>query len=217
MWESKPLIMKNPVFLFLLITTLSTFAQETKIKHPVYIGLEAGFNSSPNFSENDKILHDLFGITFNYFYTESRSIKIKVKYMSVEKNATANYLDYGYYQDYDVSYKADFIVIPVLYKWQFGKVNVNGFVQGGIYAGGELDAEYVGYPMNYSENPIDFGLSLGAGLQFPLIKDKLFVNSEIEVYQGLFSRIPDSEQSQKTLFSESLTNLAYSIGLCYKF
>jgi len=209
--------MKNLIFLFLLITSFSTFAQETKIKHPVYIGLETGFNASPNFSEDDQILHDLFGLTFNYFYTESRSIKIKVKYMSVEKNATANYLEYGYYQDYDVSYNADFIVIPVLYKWQFGKGTVKGFVQGGIYLGLEIDSEYEGYPANYSKNPIDFGLSLGAGLQFPLIKDKLFVNSEIEVYQGLFSRIPESENTQKNLFTEALTNLAFSIGLSYNF
>jgi hypothetical protein len=209
--------MKHLFVLLFLVISLNTIGQETKIKHPVYIGLETGFNASPNFSEDDKILHDLFGLTFNYFYTESRSIKIKVKYMSVEKNGTSYYLEYGYYQDFDVSYKADFIVIPVLYKWQFGKGTVKGFVQGGVYLGLEIDSEYEDYPMNYSKNPIDFGFSLGAGLQFPLIEDILFVNSEIEVYQGLFSRVPDSENTQSNLINEALTNLAFSIGLSYKF
>jgi len=71
--------------------------------------------------------------------------------------------------------------------------------------------------LNYSKNPIDFGFSLGTGLQFPIISDKLYVNSEIEVYQGLFSRIPDSDGSEQSFFEEALTNLTFSIGLSYKF
>jgi len=209
--------MKHLFALFLLMISFSTIAQESKVKYPIYIGLETGFSLGYGFINNDKILHDLFGLTFDYYFTDTRSFKTKVKYMSVEKNTTIYYEEYGYYNHYDVSYKAEFVVIPALYKWQFGKGNVKGFVQGGIYLGLEIDSKYEGYPMNYSKNPIDFGFNLGTGLRFPIISDKLYVNSEIEVYQGLFGRIPDSDGSEQSFFEEALTNLTFSLGLSYKF
>ena len=208
--------MRNIITLLFPLLYLSSYAQDVKEKTHVFIGVETGFNLTLSESYGDKILEDMYGLSFDYVFTKTRSVKAKIMYMKMKTTADVYNKYYSEYRD--VTYDAEYIVIPVLYKWQYGKGNVRGFLQGGFYLGIEYSSNYTNYPLNYSKSPNDFGISLGTGIHFPIIADKLFIQSEIGLYEGFFSKVPESDDTPKQIMPEgTLTNLTYSIGFSYKF
>jgi len=208
--------MRNIIALLFPLLYLSSFAQDVKEKTHVFIGVETGFNLTLSESYGDKILEDMYGITFDYFFTKTRSVKAKISYMKMQLKEDIYMNSFTEYRE--VSYDAEYIVIPVLYKWQYGKGNVRGFLQGGFYLGIEYSSNYTNYPLNYSKSSNDFGISMGTGILFPIIADKFFVQSEIGLYEGFFSKVPESDDTPKQLMPDgTLTNLTYSIGFNYKF
>jgi len=208
--------MRNIITLLFPLLYLSTYAQDVKEKTHVFIGVETGFNLTLSESFGDKILEDMYGITFDYFFTKTRSVKAKISYMKMQLKEDIYMNSFTEYRE--VSYDAEYIVIPVLYKWQYGKGNVRGFLQGGFYLGIEYSSNYTNYPLNYSKSSNDFGISMGTGILFPIIADKFFVQSEIGLYEGFFSKVPESDDTPKQLMPDgTLTNLTYSIGFNYKF
>jgi len=208
--------MRNIITLLFPLLYLSSYAQDVKEKTHVFIGVETGFNLTLSESFGDKILEDMYGITFDYFFTKTRSVKAKISYMKMQLKEDIYMNSFTEYRE--VSYDAEYIVIPVLYKWQYGKGNVRGFLQGGFYLGIEYSSNYTNYPLNYSKSSNDFGISMGTGILFPIIADKFFVQSEIGLYEGFFSKVPESDDTPKQLMPDgTLTNLTYSIGFNYKF
>jgi len=212
--------MKNLFLALFFLVGLNSLAQEsTKIssnkKYPVFVGVEGGFSLTKSDNYEDKFLNEFLGVSFDFFFSKNRSIKTKIKYLKVD--CTTDSWDWSNTYLYnDAIYHAEFILIPVLYKWQFGKSESKGYIQGGLFFALETQSEYIDYPNDYNEESCDIGLNLGVGVQFPVFFDNLNFYGEFEILQGTISKIPVSSGGTIPI-ENSLTNFIISFGFKYKF
>lgn len=216
--------MKHVFFVMFFFNVMNSFAQvsgsiDTTDKYPVFIGVETGFNLTVSDSYDDKFLNEFLGVSFDFFFTQNHSIKTKIKYLKVEMlTETWDCFSGIYYSDHIASYYAEFIIVPVLYKWQFGNNRAKAYVQGGVYWGLETINEYQNYPEMYDEKFNDHGINFGAGTHFPLFENGLYFYSEIEIYKGFVSKNPcGSDYYFHVSFDKTITNLLFSLGFNYKF
>ena len=215
--------MKNLLFVLFFIGVVNSFAQESNSlnitnKFPVFIGVETGFNLTVSDTYDDEFLNDFLGVSFDFFFTKNHSIKTKIKYLKVDRSTESWDRYISAYNDYIASYNAEFVVVPLLYKWQFGKSRVKGYVQGGVYFGLEIKDEYQNYPEGYDEKFNDYGINVGAGVHFPLFENGLYFYSEFEIYKGFVSKTPDERDYYSPVsLKKALTNLLFSMGFNYKF
>ncbi|HAN18558.1 MAG: hypothetical protein A2X13_13995 [Bacteroidetes bacterium GWC2_33_15] len=214
--------MKNLFLPLFFLFGISVSAQEsTNIspgkRYPVFVGFEGGFNLTQSDSYEDKYLNEFLGLSFDFFFSKNRSIKTKVKYVKVNCITDSwNWSDFS--GEKDAIYNAEFILIPVLYKWQFGKSDSKGYIQGGLFFALETETEYLNYPDDYEKKSSDIGLNLGAGVQFPLFFKNLNFYGEFEILQGTFKKIPvETANVSPISIEKSLTSILLSFGFKYKF
>lgn len=211
--------MKYLLFILPFFTIINLNAQiiegGKKESLPLFIGIEKGFNLTTRSYEDNNLPNEFVGIDFDYFFKKNSSIKIEVKYLKVDR------LTEMWDSDFDnitTSYSGEFIAIPILYKWQFGKKGgfTKAYVQGGVFFALETESEYINYPEYYDVKNNDYGLSLGFGTYFPIVK-RLYVNAEIDLYKGFVSKVTKDEYEPPITVRRSLTNVMFSFGFKYEF
>ena len=97
---------------------------------------------------------------------------------------------------YNTNYNLNYLTIPVMANWHFGKKK-NWNLNFGPYAGFLLSAEETAYNTNVKEffNTNDFGLNIGIGVKFPL-SNKLKLNIEYEAQSGFSDVFKDNNNKR---------------------
>lgn len=210
--------MKYILIILSLFGTLNLYAQESTVsitdKYPIFIGFDIGFNKATGNDGNNKLPNEFYGGELDYYFKKNHSIKIKVRSINFEKITDT----WDWESDYSTaSYNAAFIVIPILYKWQFGKrkSNAKAYVQGGVFFAFESKSEYKNYPADYEIKNNDYGIDLGCGTSFPIVGN-LFVYTELDFYKGFVGKVPKGEYEPPLSLTKALTNVIFSFGFKYK-
>jgi len=177
--------MKKATFstIVLLMISLTVAAQK---KGDVEFGFNIGYN---NFTITDENYEPSNGSGFNfggfidYYFSNSWSIKGKLIYdqKGWDDSPVGDLGGIAYITDYDLNY----LTVPVMVNWHFGKKR-NWFLEAGPYVGFLLKAEEVrnGTDITDRFSSNDFGLTLGAGIKFPL-NDQWKLFFELEGQGGL--------------------------------
>lgn len=179
------------IFFMVFFNVMYSFAQYNDItisnKKSSFLGLETGLNYIVWNPYQDNNLKLQVGISYEYYISQRRSIRVKVKYFQVAKSA-----DIVYYELLDgiTQYNSDIIAIPVFYKWQFGKKKLTGYIFGGPYYAIELNAEYKNYEPEYEYIANDFGTYQGIGMQYTFNNSRILIYGDAELYKGTINKAP---------------------------
>lgn len=187
--------MKKKIITVTLLIAFSVigFAQK---KGDVEFGINLGLNSSNVTSEYLSSYTGTgvnLGFAADYFFSDSWSLKGKIIY---DQKGWDNGLLYVGVNRYNTNYNLNYLTIPVMANWHFGKKK-NWNLNFGPYAGFLLSAEETAYNTNVKEffNTNDFGLNIGIGVKFPL-SNKLKLNIEYEAQSGFSDVFKDNNNKR---------------------
>ncbi len=187
--------MKKKIITVKLLIAFSVigFAQKNG---DVEFGINLGLNSSNVTSEylsSDTGTGVNLGFAADYFFSDSWSLKGKIIY---DQKGWDNGLLYVGVNRYNTNYNLNYLTIPVMANWHFGKKK-NWNLNFGPYAGFLLSAEETAYNTNVKEffNTNDFGLNIGIGVKFPL-SNKLKLNIEYEAQSGFSDVFKDNNNKR---------------------
>ena len=165
----------------------ATFAQG---KGAVEYGFNAGYNISTVVSSEDNAdSGNGFNVGFaaDFYFSDRWSIKGKLIYdQKGWDNDVITDLDTG--NTYDTNYNLNYLTVPVMANWHFGKKR-NWYLDFGPYVGFLMSAEDTRFGADVKEyfNSTDFGLSYGIGVKIPL-NNKVKLSLEYEEQTG-FSNV----------------------------
>lgn len=177
--------MKKYYFLILVITLISikTYSQESKIKYSIQAGLNSStFRGYEFFGEAKFSSSYLFGVSFEYKIREKLSLKIDVNYEKKIRKTDDSIdvydpdLTLGGTYDFEITNYSNYIVLPILMKYNFSKNNsfyLNGgpflgiLINSGTKSDSDVDWLESGTIKTTKYNKtFDFGMSFGIGKQF---------------------------------------------------
>jgi opacity protein-like surface antigen len=165
----------------------ATFAQG---KGAVEYGFNAGYNISTVVSSEDNAdSGNGFNVGFaaDFYFSDRWSIKGKLIYdQKGWDNDVITDLDTG--NTYDTNYNLNYLTVPVMANWHFGKKR-NWYLDFGPYVGFLMSAEDTRFGADVKDyfNSTDFGLSYGIGVKIPL-NNKVKLSLEYEEQTG-FSNV----------------------------
>jgi len=205
--------MKKLIIVSLLsLGTLSAFAQQ---KGSFELGVNLGYNGATvtNGSQTNTNYRNgvNFGISGDYFFSDRWSIKSKISYD--QKGWGNGYIeDLSSAQRYTTDYKIDYVTIPVLANWHFGKKR-NWYLHFGPHVGFLLSAKESRFNTDLKQmfQSVDVGLDLGIGVKIPVSqRTKLFF--ELDGQAG-FMDINAYQQNMTLQNSRSSINVGFVFDL----
>ncbi|WP_293299977.1 porin family protein [Pedobacter sp. UBA4863] len=204
--------MKKLIIAFLLsIGTFTAFSQQ---KGSFELGVNVGYNGatvSNGTQTNSSSRNGLnLGISGDYFFSDRWSIKSKLTYD--QKGWDRGYIQDLNGQSYTTDYRLDYITIPVMANWHFGKKR-NWYLHFGPYLGFLMSAKDTRFNIDLKSmfQSVDAGLDLGIGVKIPVSqKTKLFF--ELDGQSG-FADINAQYQANKFLNSRSSINIGFVFDL----
>ncbi len=132
------------------------------------------------------------GVSGDYFFSDRWSIKAKLTYdqKGWNKGFITN-LDNG--KSAQTDYKLDYVTIPVMANWHFGKTR-NWYLNFGPYAGILLSAKETAYNMDLKDlvKSTDIGLALGIGVKIP-VADRIKILIELDGQSGVTDIFKDNQ------------------------
>jgi hypothetical protein len=164
-------------FTTLLVALIISTAAFSQTKGTNEFGVNIGYNASTVVSSNDNADYKSgfnFGVSLDHYFSESWSIKGKLVYD--QKGWANGYIDNGN-DTYFTDYKLDYLTIPVMANWHFGRTK-NWYLNFGPYVGILLNAKTSvgGLDVKDFFNTTDVGLDAGIGIKFPVSnKAKFFI------------------------------------------
>jgi hypothetical protein len=194
--------------LLLTGSCLTGFSQE---KGKFEFGINAGYNlatvtsgTQTNSSYRNGIAIGAFG---DYFVADNWSIKAKFTYD--QKGWDGGYienLDNG--QRYASNYHLDYLSIPVMASWHFGRTK-NWYLHGGPYVGILLNSKETAFNTDLKEimNSVDVGLDIGIGVKIP-IGNKVKILFELDGQSGFTNAFIENQginvKNSRTSFNTGL-------------
>src|ERR1700740_3361518 len=120
----------------LVALCFGTAAFSQKRAGDVEVGVNVGLNlatvSADQYTNSDYHTGFNAGVSLDYFFSQAWSIKVKAVYD--QKGWKNGFMDNGNSQSYTTDYKLDYITIPVMANWHFGRTR-NWFLDFGPYVG----------------------------------------------------------------------------------
>ena len=168
----------------------------------VNIGLNLSTVTADQYTNSDYHTGFNAGVSLDYFFSSAWSIKGKVVYD--QKGWNNGFIDYGNNQSYTTDYKLDYITIPVMANWHFGRTR-NWFLDFGPYLGILASAKETAGDADVKDffNTTDAGLALGIGVKFPVGNGtKLFI--ELHGQGGISDIVKDNQGSSLRTNTSSL-------------
>lgn len=174
--------------------------------------VEFGFNLGYNFStitadglSSDSRFGLNAGASADYYFSDRWSLKGKLIY---DQKGWDNGFFENDFGSFSADYKLDYITIPVMANWHFGRKR-NWYLHFGPYAGFLLNARETAFNTDVTEffNATDFGLAFGIGVKIP-ISDKLKINLEYDAQSG-FSDVFNGSLNQDVLGTRG----AFNVGI----
>ena len=191
-----------------------TFAQQ---KGSVDFGVNVGYNGSYVTETNSNVSSDYVsgfnaGAYVDSYFSNSWSLKVKVNYD--QKGWGNGFLDDGNGNSVTgVNFKLNYITIPVLANWHFGRTR-NWYLNFGPYVGILTGAKESTDDIDVKQvfNTTDFGLDLGIGVKIPLSnKAKLFF--EYDGQGGVTNIFKDSEDGSSVQNVRTSINVGLNFNL----
>lgn len=189
------------VFLFSFLISFSTYAQTKGI---VEYGANIGYNSSTVSNSDgsaDRGIGINIGVAIDYYFSKRWSIKGKLIYD--QKGWDKGFIEfYGFDPNsegpsgsYSTNYDLNYLTIPVMANWHFGRTK-NWYFNFGPYVGFLMSAKETRFGTDVKEafNTTDFGLALGIGVKIP-VSDKLKISLEYDGQSGFSNVFKDSNES----------------------
>ncbi|ASU35758.1 porin family protein [Mucilaginibacter xinganensis] len=134
------------------------------------------------------------GVSMDHYFSDRWSIKIKAVYD--QKGWNDGYIDFGGSNGaVTTDYKLDYITIPVMANWHFGRTR-NWYLNFGPYLGILLNAKESATNTDLKDafNKADAGLDVGIGIKFPIAeKAKFFI--ELNGQGGVTDLVKDNTGS----------------------
>ena len=205
--------MKKVLTSLVFLLALSATAQS---KGDIEFGVNVGYNSSfaavrEFTTESGSGIN--VGLSGDYYFSDRWSIKAKLIYDQKGWNK-GFYSEFTSYdpaepsESYVTNYNLNYLTIPVMANWHFGKKR-NWYLNFGPYAGFLVSAKETegGNDVKEYFNSTDFGLALGIGVKIPLT-EKLKLSLEYEGQSG-FSNISAESQGASVQNGRG----AFNIGL----
>ncbi|SMC49978.1 porin family protein [Pedobacter africanus] len=183
------------IILLSVSTCLTAFSQE---KGSFEFGFNVGYNLSTVTSGSTT--NSTFRSAFNaggfgdYYFSNRWSIKAKLTYDQKGWNdGFITNLNNG--QSFKTDYRIDYLTIPVMANWHFGKKR-NWYLNFGPYAGFLLNAKETMFNTDLKEimNSTDFGLAAGIGVKIPVAK-KLKILLELDGQSGFTDVLKNNQGS----------------------
>ena len=196
----------------LAATTFTAFSQQ---KGSFELGLNIGYNGatvSSGSNTNSNYRNGInVGISGDYFFSDRWSIKTKLSYD--QKGWAKGYIqNLSTNQSFTTDYNIDYLTIPVMANWHFGKKR-NWYLNFGPYVGFLLSAKETRFETDLKTmfQSVDAGLDLGIGVKIPLsTQTKLFF--ELDGQAGVMD-INKYYQDNKLLNSRSSINIGVVFDL----
>jgi len=181
--------------LLLTATSLTAFSQE---KGSFELGFNVGYNTASVRSGSDVNGSTRSGFNFagfgDYFFSDRWSIKAKLIYDQKGWNK-------GYFtnldnnQSFETDYHMDYLTIPVMANWHFGKKR-NWYLNFGPYAGILLSAKETRFDTDLKSimNSTDVGLAFGVGVKIP-VSSRIKILLEVDGQEGFADIVKDNQGS----------------------
>jgi len=115
------------------------------------------------------------GVSGEYYFSDRWGVKVKLSYE--QKGWNDGSIGYGNGPSFSTDYKLDYITIPVMANWHFGRTR-NWYLNFGPYVGILINAKLTASADDAKAlfNTVDGGLAAGIGIKFPVAPHtKLFI------------------------------------------
>lgn len=197
------------LFIITGLYSIASAQQKGSVEFGGNIGLNESYVIQTNTNQNSDIVNGFnAGLYAESYFSDIWSIKIKVNY---DQKGWGN----GFYSDQygntvdGVNFKLNYITIPVLANWHFGR-HRNWYVDFGPYVGVLTGAKEATDDIDVKQaiNSTDFGIDLGIGVKIPLSnKAKLFFEYDGQGgFTNIFKNSDDqSVQNIRTSFNVGIT------------
>jgi opacity protein-like surface antigen len=183
------------ISILLILLSCNTFVLAQK-KDTVEFGANVGLNRSyvsNTKGSTDPLMGFNIALLADYYFSDRWSIKGKLIYdQKGWANGFINFEQLYYNPQYDpiiygtiiTDFNLDYITIPVMANWHFGKKR-NWYLNFGPYVGFLVAAKdsKLKYTFNEEFQNTDIGLALGIGVKIP-VSDKLKIYFEYEEQDG---------------------------------
>jgi len=183
-----------------------TTALVAQKKGAVEFGLNVGLNKSSVASarrQSDVSSGYNFAGSMDYYFSNRWSLKGKLIY---DQKGWDNdvILDSNTGDYYPTNYDVNYLTVPVMANWHFGKKR-NWYLDFGPYVGFLLSAKDSRYGTNVTSgfNSTDFGLALGIGVKIP-VSDKIKIFFEFDGQGGSTNIIKNNPYSDITTSRSSI-------------
>jgi outer membrane protein W len=206
-------IMKKILTAILIVAGMYT-AASAQTRNSSEFGVNVGYNASTvatDYYTNTSYRSGFnFGISEDYYFSDAWSFKIKAIYD--QKGWSDGYLSDANDNSYYTNYKLNYITVPLMANWHFGRTR-NWYLNFGPYVGFLLNAkETTGHAdLSQAFNKVDGGLDLGIGIKFPVSNSANFF---IELDgQGSVSDIIKNNTDEALRNDRSSINFGFSFPL----
>ncbi len=189
------------VFLFSFFISFSTYSQTKGI---VEYGVNIGYNSSTVSNSIDSATRGNglnLGVSIDYYFSKRWSIKGKLIYD--QKGWDKGFIEFydfdpnseGPSGSYTTNYDLNYLTIPVMANWHFGRTK-NWYFNFGPYVGFLMSAKETRFGIDVKEafNTTDFGLAFGIGVKIP-VSDKLKISLEYDEQTGFSNIFKESNET----------------------
>jgi hypothetical protein len=170
--------MKKLFFTTLILLGCYTLTN-AQTRNATEFGIDVGYNSSYLIESQSNYNTDFrsglnVGVSADHYFSDTWSLKVKAIY---DQKGWGN----GFIVQpsgptlYNVDFKLDYLTVPVMANWHFGRTR-NWYFNFGPYIGFLLDASASdNYPgIKDSFNTVDGGIALGVGIKIPINQTSKF-------------------------------------------
>ena len=155
----------------------SATPQKGSVEFGFNIGLNSAYVQDANSNQHtDGVAGLNVGVSAETYFSDQWGLKLKVIYD--QKGWANGYLDFGDVEEDGVVYKLNYITVPLMADWHFGR-SKNWYLDFGPYVGFLTSANAGGYDVKSAFNTVVGGISLGLGVKIPISnKAKFFIEYE---------------------------------------
>lgn len=202
--------MKNILSTFIVVAACCATAFSQAPSKSIEIGAGIGFSSAN--ASSGSITNDAYRSGFNValsaenYFSDRWGLKVKVIYD--QKGWNGGYLTDASYHTTYTNYELNYITVPVMADWHFGRTR-NWYLNFGPYIGFLANAKASSLNMDVKDyfKSTDIGIALGIGIKFKIAeKTKLFI--EFDGQGGASDIIKDNTGS-----SINVQRSSFNIGL----
>jgi len=199
------------------------FASNAQDKGKIEFGFNVGLNTSNisnGYVSTDSSINFNLGASADYYFSDRWSIKAKFIYDRkgwdndiIEVLVSDPFDPVVDYEYYPTDINVDYITIPVMANWHFGRTR-NWYLNFGPYVGFLVSAKDTEFDIDLKDSfkKVDAGISLGIGVKIP-VSDKLKLFIEYEGQGGIAEVFEYNDGGDRVTTGRSALNVGLNFLL----